>query len=569
MQAMLTPAQEALRDGVRRLLVDARHALEGWERRPEATARLEQAQADLAELFLLVVAGEYNAGKSGLINALLGARHLEQGVTPTTDAVELITHGDAPAAATGADGVRRRRVPAPLLREIQIVDTPGTNAIIRQHEALTRDFIPRADLVVFVTSADHPFTESERQFLALIRDWGKKVVVAVNKIDVVERPAEREQVEAFVRDHAAELLGEAPRVFPVSARDALRAREAGEAPDADWSAFEGWLFEYLTDAEIFRLKLGSPLGIVEKVVGEAREDVARRAALLGGDRAVLEAIDQDVAAFETRTREAIASRLEAVDNLVGALRERGEAFLDERVRLARIRALLDAERVRADFETEVVADVAQDISAQVSATIDWLIDEETARWRGVQDRLAERASAAGLRSAAPEGATGFAARRRELLAGVGEAADRELAAFDPAAESRRLGQAVQDAVAHTALLEIGAFGLAGVIIALTSLDGTGILAGSALAALGLTVLPYRRRKAAEALRARIAELRAGLRAGLTDALEREVAQAARRMRDTLAPYAAFVAEEERTLSAVDGALEALAERRRALEIAVG
>lgn len=569
MQAMLTPAQEELRDGVRRLLIDARHALEGWEQRPDAAARLEQALADLSELFLLVVAGEYNAGKSGLINALLGARHLEQGVTPTTDAVEVIAHGDEPSAHLGADGIRRRRVPAPLLREIQIVDTPGTNAIIRQHEALTREFVPRADLVIFVTSADHPFTESERQFLALIREWGKKVVVAINKIDVVEQPAERAQVEAFVRDNAAALLGESPRVFPVSARDALRAREAGEPPDAAWDAFEGWLFETLTAAEIFRLKLASPLGIVEKVVGEAREDSARRAALLAGDRAVLEAIAGDLAAFEARTREAIASRLEAVDNLVGALRERGEAFLDERVRLARIRSLLDAERVRADFEAEVVADVAADISAQVGATIDWLIDEETARWRGVQDRLAERASAASMRSAAPEGASSFAARRRTLLAGVGEAATRELAAFDPAAESRRLGQAVQDAVAHTALLEIGAFGLAGIIIALTTLDGTGILAGSALAALGLTVLPYRRRKAAEVLRARIAELRAGLRAGLTEALEHELAQSAQRMRETLAPYDAFVADEERALADVDHALDALTERRRALEIAVG
>ena len=64
-------------------------------------------------------------------------------------------------------------------------DTPGTNAIHREHERLTREFVPRSDLVLFVTSADRPFTESERGFLQGIRDWGKKIVVVVNKMDRV------------------------------------------------------------------------------------------------------------------------------------------------------------------------------------------------------------------------------------------------------------------------------------------------------------------------------------------------------------------------------------------------
>ena len=62
----------------------------------------------------------------------------------------------------------------PLLRDIHIVDTPGTNAIIREHERITAEFVPRSDLVLFVTSADRPFTETERAFLEQIRGWGKK-----------------------------------------------------------------------------------------------------------------------------------------------------------------------------------------------------------------------------------------------------------------------------------------------------------------------------------------------------------------------------------------------------------
>src|ERR671910_581997 len=76
-------------------------------------------------------------------------------------------------AASDDRGLLERRLPAAILRDLAVVDTPGTNAIVRQHEALTREFVPRADLVLFVTSADRPFTESERELLAAIGEWGK------------------------------------------------------------------------------------------------------------------------------------------------------------------------------------------------------------------------------------------------------------------------------------------------------------------------------------------------------------------------------------------------------------
>ena len=76
--------------------------------------------------------------------------------------------------------------PVELLRDVHVVDTPGTNAIIREHERITADFVPRSDLVLFVTSADRPFTETERAFLEQVRGWGKKVVIVINKIDILE-----------------------------------------------------------------------------------------------------------------------------------------------------------------------------------------------------------------------------------------------------------------------------------------------------------------------------------------------------------------------------------------------
>lgn len=45
-----------------------------------------------------------------------------------------------------------------------IVDTPGTNVILQRQQKLTEEFVPRADLLLFVMSADRPLTESEVQF---------------------------------------------------------------------------------------------------------------------------------------------------------------------------------------------------------------------------------------------------------------------------------------------------------------------------------------------------------------------------------------------------------------------
>ena len=137
-----------------------------------------------------MVVGEFNSGKSAFINALVGESILQEGVTPTTSQIHLLRHGEAGAAAV-ADGAIRIVARAELLADVHIVDTPGTNAIIREHERLTTEFIPRADLVLFVTSADRPFTETGTVFLASIRGWGKKVVVIINKVDIPEHPGSR------------------------------------------------------------------------------------------------------------------------------------------------------------------------------------------------------------------------------------------------------------------------------------------------------------------------------------------------------------------------------------------
>src|SRR5919109_1922912 len=231
-RGVLSKREQEIRAREQELLERLASALErfGSDVAPDDLRRFREAREQLAGLFLLVIAGEFNSGKSSFINALIGERVLPEGVTPTTDRINLLRWGPEVSEQLREAFLLERTHPADVLRELNVVDTPGTNAIIRRHEELTRDFLPRSDLVLFVTSADRPFTESERAFLEQIREWGKKIVFVVNKIDILSRAEDRSEVIRYVEEHARALLGESPQVFPASARQAIGARADGRNP---------------------------------------------------------------------------------------------------------------------------------------------------------------------------------------------------------------------------------------------------------------------------------------------------------------------------------------------------
>ncbi len=204
---ILTDRQDELLREERTVLARLRAAMARFDAAPEHQAALDRSIEQLDELFLLVIVGEFNAGKSAFINALLGSRVVEEGVTPTTSQINILQFGERSERHEAASGIRTIAAPVPLLQEIRIVDTPGTNAIVREHEAITREFVPRSDLVLFVTSADRPFTETERAFMEQVRGWGKKILVVINKVDILDTPRDVDDVRRFVGEGARTLLG--------------------------------------------------------------------------------------------------------------------------------------------------------------------------------------------------------------------------------------------------------------------------------------------------------------------------------------------------------------------------
>jgi small GTP-binding protein len=574
-EAPLDERRRALLAEERRHLGDVAALLGSGDAPPEEREALARSVEQLDALFLLVVVGEFNAGKSALINALLGEKLLDEGVTPTTSRVTLLRHGTTPGREVQAGGLETVTAPLESLRDLGLVDTPGTNAVLREHEALTRDFVPRSDLVLFVTSADRPYTESERAFLATVRGWGKEVVVVVNKADILEGGGDVGKVAEYVREKASELLGFAPAVFPVSAKLGLRAKTERVEVLLDSSglaALERHLAATLEEAGRFRLKLLNPLGVGERLLGRAGERAAARLGLLRDDLEALEEIEGQLRLFREDLGRDFRFRLSDVENLLLEFEKRGHAFFSETLRVGRFFDLLNRERIRDEFEHRVVADLPKAVEARVAELVEWMVERELELWRGLTERLARRQAAHAERMIGRVGA--FEHDRARRLEEVRRESHRAVESYDHHAESRRLAGAVRDAVAGGAILQVGAIGLGTAVAALattTLADVTGLLAAGTLSVVGFLLLPARRRQARRQLQDSVKAMHTTLMTRLHEAFDKELARSLERIGEAISPYTRFVRAEGGRLEAqrleiarLAGELEALRARIEAV-----
>lgn len=564
---LTTEQQDALLNELDALLQRIEAALDRFGSDVETADRnaLAGSRASLRELFLIVVAGEFNSGKSTFLNALLGAQVLPEGVTPTTDAITLLKYGDEPFDELIEPGLRLHHYPAEMLRQLTVVDTPGTNAVIRQHERLTREYIPRADLVIFLTSADRPFTESERAFLELIKEWGKKVVVVINKADILT-PAEQDQVAQFVREHVNRVLEQSPELFMVSARRALQARQqAGETAAEQWqdsgmAAIEHFVVDTLDEETRFRLKVLSPLGVARRITTKYLDATEARLATLRDDIQAIDQIDRQLALFGDELKQDAEYHLTEIDRVLTTIQERGDRFCDETIRLSRIRELIDGNRLRAAFEQEVIGDSHQHLDQRVQKLIDWLIEKNLRLQQSVDEFIQQRALAHRERMLGSVGGS-FAYNRQALLESIGQAAQTAMAGYNRQAEAHQLATEVQSSVAATAITGMGALGLGATLVALfhtVLLDMTGILAALTVAGLGLAILPAKRRQAKETIRKKIDEVRNQLRTELRQQIERESERTILQIRERNAPFIRFVRAQQEQLIDLQRAFSDLA-----------
>lgn len=531
--------------------------LSGFSLPSEDLAKLQNAIAQLDELFLIVAAGEFNAGKSALVNALLGEHVLEEGVTPTTAQVTLLRWGDEKTKTIVDDGFAIVTHPLPLLKELNLVDSPGTNAINRQHERLTNEYVPRSDLVLFVTSADRPLTQSERVFLENILTWGKKVSIVINKIDILDGEEAVIQVRDFVRTNAAEILGYEPEVFLVSAKLAQKAVSSADMEESQQlrqesgiANLENYISQTLDDKTRLGLKLRNPIGVAANLHKTASDAIELQIADILADTALTGELENMVTSYERSMKDETPPRLADIENIMINFENRGVEFFDRTMKLSNIFNLANTEKIKVLFQEEVQGDVSEDIDAKVHGMINWMVDKDLNTWYQVAGAL-EKRQAQSQRDL-PVAKTPQSARRDELIENVSQTIKQIVNRYDRKKEAEQLGDYVQESVAQTALFGIGALSVGAMVVTILTtkaLDITGIVTAGALAIFGMFVIPYKRKQVKEEFKTKMAELRESLRETLSKTFNQEAETAVNRLTENISPYVDFVNNEQSRLEA--------------------
>lgn len=550
---METPSQkrQSIVLGIKSLLIQEKQFLVSNRGEEKDLTLLDNQLIQLDDLFLVVVAGEFNSGKSAFINALLGDAVLDTGVTPTTADVTILRYGEEKQTSRTEKGQLVVNLPNRLLEDLSIVDTPGTNAILREHEELTTDFIPRSDLVLFVTSLDRPFTESERKFLESIRDWGKKIVIIINKIDIAENSQDLDKVKDFVADNAQKLLGVAPKIFAISAREALKVkRESGKSP-AQFGEVEDYIFRTLDTKNRFQLKLLNPLGISDKLTEKYLEINAAQRTLIQDDIQLISDIQQQISLFREDMVRSFNFRYADIDNSILEFEKRGLEFFEDTFRINRVMDLLNKERIKNEFNKNVVKNLSKDIDEKVSGSIEWLVEEDLKQWQIVTQKISQRASKHQDRILSDPNSQQINLERQKIISNINRQAQRVVEEYDREVEASNIAEEAQMAVAASAAVEVGAIGLGTLITLLAttaSADLTGILLAGLTATLGFFILPAKKKQTKNAFSENIASLREKLSKALLNEFAHQIDIQIENIQTTIQPYTRFIRAEDESIS---------------------
>jgi GTPase SAR1 family protein len=288
--------------------------------------------------FLMVMIGPFGSGKSSMINALLGEEVLDVGPIPTTDHIVILRRGSDVQRSRAGD-IETVFHPNPIVENLSLVDTPGLESVFRTHDEVTRRFLHRADVVVLVMIATQVLTASNLEYLQQLKVYGKRVIIAVNQVDVLE-PAEGDQVRDFVIEQSRLHLGVEPLVWLVSARQALEAQQETPRDEILWdeSGFadiEAYIKETLGNVERFRQKLETPVQVCQNVTESALALVQEQQAALDAHRKTVENIDAQIEQGRREQHKTIDDALTGIENTWNEASARGSGAIGDLFQFSR------------------------------------------------------------------------------------------------------------------------------------------------------------------------------------------------------------------------------------------
>jgi small GTP-binding protein len=538
----LSNEQKKIFDNVRNTLTELLAVASRSDVPEKDIETLQNTLKSLEDKFLVVIVGEFNSGKSTFINALLNTDILETGVTPTTSLIHLIRYGEEQSSAPIENWGQLITLPVPLLQSISLVDTPGTNSIFSDHIILTNWFFPRADLVIFITSADRPYTESESRFLQAIREWGKKIIIILNKKDLNESPEELDRIVRFIQENANRQLKSDIPILTVSAKTALRARKENNPELWKKSGFdqlEIFLQEKLNEKSRFKYKMDSALAIGERVANQTLQLLENEIKFYREDLNLADAIQEQTQVYRSEIEREINRSLSEIHAYFRQIKESGNEYFEKLFKVKNIPNLIRKDKTKLEFQNEVLKSLPTDIERKTMEMVENIYLQEQRMTQYATNQIEKRKTQfPGTAISSPE-----LSERSQLLQKMQATIDEMLEKMEKDMAADIGMKHVQTAATTALAIEVSAVGLgAGLTIVATTVatDILGIVAAFWVGVAGFMILPYYRKKSQKEFTAQISEIEEKLINSLQKELNEEIQSQTLQMEQAISPFRQFV-----------------------------
>lgn len=327
------------RDKISQLLSKASQTFQEFDPN-EAESLKDLSQSTANGKFSIIVAGQFSAGKSTFLNALMGNKYLPSFTKETTATInELKSVSESPTGkpavtvnykngktvtlddvsleniskyvcTDGDDVVNTIKsvelyLDSPFLNNgVRLIDTPGLNGIAEGHTDVTRREFGQCHAAIFMFCSAAAGTETDYKILKEMKSYGNSILFVLNQIDLIKKE-ENETPESVIQNLRAgfskQFPGETlPEIWPVSSYQALVGRnktpltfheriyDTQETRNeilskSRFEDFEGRLMRYLTQGERAKAELLSPIKQLEAKISKQRESVQIRISVLNSD----------------------------------------------------------------------------------------------------------------------------------------------------------------------------------------------------------------------------------------------------------------------------------------------
>jgi GTPase SAR1 family protein len=539
----------------------------------EITQPLHDLIAGLTEPLTIVVVGEVKAGKSSLLNALFGQEFCKADVLPATDRVYVFKYGERRHDHPVSEHLTERYLPVGFLRDFQVVDTPGTNTIVANHQTITENFIPVADLILFVFSITNPWAASAWDMLRVIgQQWRKNLVFVLQQSDL-RNPQEVEVIIRHLDQTILQILGASRPIFAVSAKKALEAKLSAGSREQDkrwqesrFGALEGWITQTVQESEARGGKLESVQQTARVLAAALRSRLQASLEMLKSDQQKLSTIRGGLEARKAQSVRQLGGFIREIEVAYDSCRQRGEALLEEKLSVGHtLKALVGAGGTEKDFQDQVQTELKAKVQTQIEHALALLETDLRSIWQDLQERVHAQFATdpkKAVRSVMPA----FLSQRQTVLQRL------ELTLLEQMSDARIKEQLQSLFGETTRWLRIptgvaaagGVFTVIAVLTHTAILDVTGTLAG--VAALSGTIYAViRRRRILREYRRQMDEKRAQLTESVKIQLKQAIDVFYQEVSQTFAPLESFCAAEAERHRPVEDQLVAMERQLLAFE----